>query len=114
MTDVVFAWLPGVFLVLGCLFFAVGTLGLFRFTDTLTRTHALTKVDNLGLGFVALAVLLMAPSWVAGAKTLLVWALAMAASATSAHLVARAVKARRAGEPLASDSAGRRGAQGDD
>ena len=44
-----------VFLVLGCLFFAVGTLGLFRFSDTLTRIHALTKVDNLGLGFIVLA-----------------------------------------------------------
>ena len=32
-----------------------GTVGLLRFPDTLTRLHALTKVDNLGLGFIVLA-----------------------------------------------------------
>lgn len=81
-------------LVLGCLFFAVGTLGLFRFSDTLTRIHALTKVDNLGLGFIVLALLPLAPSVAGGVKTVLIWAAALAASATSAHLIARAVHAR--------------------
>lgn len=57
-----------VLLVLGCLFFAVGTLGLFRFSDTLTRIHALTKVDNLGLGFIVLALLPLAPSLAGGVK----------------------------------------------
>lgn len=83
-----------VLLVLGCLFFAVGTLGLFRFSDTLTRIHALTKVDNLGLGFIVLALLPLAPSVAGGVKTVLIWAAALAASATSAHLIARAVHAR--------------------
>ncbi|HLT14541.1 MAG TPA: monovalent cation/H(+) antiporter subunit G [Marinobacter sp.] len=81
-------------LILGCLFFAVGTLGLFRFQDTLTRIHALTKVDNLGLGFIVLALLPLAPSLPAGLKTLLIWAVALAASATAAHLIARAVHIR--------------------
>ncbi|MGO1232659.1 MAG: cation:proton antiporter [Marinobacter sp.] len=84
-------------LFVGCLFFSVGTLGLFRLPDTLTRIHALTKVDNLGLGFIVLALLLQT-STVAGAlKMLLVWAVALAASATSAHLVARAVSDRDKG-----------------
>ena len=99
MSDVLLVGLPVFLLVLGCLFFAIGTLGLFRFSDTLTRTHALTKVDNLGLGFIVLAALLLAPSLVEGAKTLLVWALALAASATSAHLVARAVKVEKVADP---------------
>lgn len=79
-------------LVLGCFFFAVGTLGLFRFTDTLTRIHALTKVDNLGLGLVVLGLLPTVGSLPGGAKILLIWLVALAASATSAHLVARAVR----------------------
>ncbi len=80
-----------VLLVSGCVFFALGSLGLFRFPDTLTRIHALTKADNLGLGFIVLALLPLAPSFAAGFKTLLIWVVALAASATSAHLVARAV-----------------------
>ncbi|QIB65036.1 cation:proton antiporter [Kineobactrum salinum] len=82
-------------LLSGCLFFAVGTLGLFRFSDTLTRIHALTKVDNLGLGCIVLGLLPLL-SVAAGLKTLLIWLVALAASATSAHLVARAVDVGRA------------------
>jgi|AntDeeMetagen134_2_1112570.scaffolds.fasta_scaffold01107_8 multicomponent Na+:H+ antiporter subunit G len=78
-------------LVTGCLFFAIGTLGLFRFQDTLSRTHALTKVDNLGLGFLVIALLPQVTSPAVGLKVLLIWMVALAASATSAHLVARAV-----------------------
>ncbi len=91
-------------LSVGCLFFAVGTLGLFRLPDTLTRIHALTKIDNLGLGFIVLALLLQTSSLAGGLKMLLVWAVALAASATSAHLVARAVSDR------AKDDATREGA----
>lgn len=78
-------------LITGCLFFAIGTLGLFRFRDTLTRIHALTKVDNLGLGFLVIALLPQVTSPALGLKVLLIWMVALAASATSAHLVARAV-----------------------
>ena len=38
----------------GAFFFIAGTVGLLRFPDTLTRLHALTKADNLGLGLVVL------------------------------------------------------------
>lgn len=104
MIETVMPAAQGVLLILGCLFFAVGTLGLFRLTDTLARIHALTKVDNLGLGLIVLALLPLAPSFLAGLKTLLIWAAALAASATAAHLVARAVHAGREA-PGAEDSA---------
>lgn len=81
-----------ILMVVGCLFFGVGTLGLFRFSDTLCRIHALTKIDNLGLGFIVLALLPLAPSLSAGLKVVLIWVVALAASATSAHLVARAIR----------------------
>ena len=35
-------------------FFLAGTVGLLRFPDTITRLHALTKADNLGLGLIIL------------------------------------------------------------
>ena len=41
----------------GALFFLAGTIGLLRFPDTLTRLHALTKADNLGLVLVVLGLL---------------------------------------------------------
>lgn len=88
-------WLiQGALLIGGCAFFAIGTLGLFRFSDTLTRIHALTKVDNLGLGFIVLALLFSVPSLAAGLKVVLIWLVALAASATSAHLIARAVRSQ--------------------
>ena len=96
MTDSIPGMIQLTLLATGCLFFAVGTLGLFRFTDTLTRIHALTKVDNLGLGFIVVALLPFAASLAVGLKILLIWAVALAASATSAHLVARAVSVMEA------------------
>ena len=92
--EAVVPWVQGILLMIGCAFFAIGTLGLFRFTDTLTRIHALTKVDNLGLGFIALALLFSVPSLAVAMKIVLIWVVALAASATSAHLVARAVRSQ--------------------
>lgn len=94
------AWLEILRLVLaviGLAFFAAGTAGLLRFPDVYTRLHALTKCDNLGLGFISLSVMLGADSlWVA-AKVALVWVLVLLASATAGYLVARA--ALRMGVP---------------
>ena len=38
--------------IAGAFLFMAGTVGLLRFPDTLSRLHALTKVDNLGLGLI--------------------------------------------------------------
>jgi multicomponent Na+:H+ antiporter subunit G len=35
----------------GAFFFLAGSVGLLRFPDALSRLHALTKADNLGLGW---------------------------------------------------------------
>lgn len=79
-------------LLLACagFFFLAGTLGLLRFPDVLTRIHALTKADNLGLGFTVAALALLADSWAVRLKLLLVWLLVLGATATTGHLIARA------------------------
>lgn len=83
-------WLRAVLIVAGVFFFVVGSVGLFRFPDTCSRIHALTKADNLGLGLIMLGLMLGAESVWALAKLLLIWLLALLASSTAGHLVARA------------------------
>lgn len=76
----------------GIFFFVAGTVGLIRFPDTLTRLHALTKADNLGLGLVVVG-LLPHVAWPFGvAKLLLVWLLLLIASASSSQLLARKIR----------------------
>jgi len=79
----------------GAFFFLAGTVGLLRFPDTLTRLHALTKADNLGLGLVVLGLLPQAESLRDGFKLLSIWLLVLLAGATVSQLIART--ARREG-----------------
>jgi multicomponent Na+:H+ antiporter subunit G len=74
----------------GALFFMAGTVGLLRFPDTLTRLHALTKADNLGLGLVVIGLLPRVDSPLAGLKLICVWLLVLLAAATVSQLNARA------------------------
>jgi multicomponent Na+:H+ antiporter subunit G len=78
-----------VLLLVGAAFFLAGTVGLLRFPDVYTRLHALAKADNLGLGFIMLGLLLQAPGLAVALKLILVWLLALAASATVGFLIAR-------------------------
>jgi multicomponent Na+:H+ antiporter subunit G len=87
-------WLQAALLCAGVFFFLVGSLGLLRFPDVFTRMHALTKADNLGLGMIVFGLLPGAESLAVGLKLLLVWLLALLASATAAYLVARTALAR--------------------
>jgi multicomponent Na+:H+ antiporter subunit G len=51
-------------------------------------------VDNLGLGFITLGLMVQADSWAVILKLGLIWALALLASATACYLIAQhAVKA---------------------
>lgn len=83
-------WLTLMLTLIGMGFFVAGTVGLLRFPDVYTRLHALTKADNLGLGFVVLGLALQAWSWLVVVKLLLIWALVLSASAVACHEVARA------------------------
>lgn len=78
-----------ILLLIGAAFFFAGTVGLLRFPDVYTRLHALAKADNLGLGFIVLGLLLQAPSPATALKLVLIWLLALAASATVGFLIAR-------------------------
>jgi len=81
-----------VFVSAGVFFFVAGTVGLLRFPDTLTRLHALTKADNLGLGLIVIGLLPRVESPQDAFKLLLVWVLVLWASANSSQLIARKVR----------------------
>jgi multicomponent Na+:H+ antiporter subunit G len=79
----------------GAFFFLAGTVGLLRFPDALTRLHALTKADNLGLGLVVLGLLPLADGILGALKLIVVWLLVLFGGATVSQLIARV--AQRAG-----------------
>jgi multicomponent Na+:H+ antiporter subunit G len=79
----------------GGFFFLAGTVGLLRFPDALTRLHALTKADNLGLGLVVLGLAPRADGALSALKLIVVWLLVLLAGATVSQLIARV--ARRGG-----------------
>jgi multicomponent Na+:H+ antiporter subunit G len=81
----------------GAFFFLAGVVGLLRFPDTLSRLHALTKADNVGLGLIVIGLLPQAGSLFAALKLLLVWMLVLLAGSTVGQVMARV--ARRAEPP---------------
>lgn len=76
----------------GLFFFLAGTAGLLRFPDTLSRLHALTKADNLGLGLIVLGLMAQAGGVLAALKLLAIWLLVLFSGAIAGQLVARAVR----------------------
>jgi multicomponent Na+:H+ antiporter subunit G len=72
----------------GAGFFVAGTVGLIRFPDTLSRLHALSKADNLGLGLVVLGLLPSAKDWTGALTLVLVWGLVLLSGATTAQMIA--------------------------
>ena len=72
----------------GVVFFVAGSIGLVRLPDLLSRLHALTKADNVGLGLVVLGLMLQAKDVFEVLRLLLVWLLALFASSVACYLVA--------------------------
>jgi multicomponent Na+:H+ antiporter subunit G len=75
-------------LLAGAFFFLAGAVGLLRFPDVFTRLHALTKADNLGLGFVVAGLALQAEAPLVVLKLGLIWALVLLSSGLSCQLIA--------------------------
>jgi multicomponent Na+:H+ antiporter subunit G len=82
-------WLSLGIIAAGLFFFAAGSIGLLRLRDPLSRLHALTKADNLGLFLLSLGLLVGNPDLIYGLKLALIWLLVLAAGATGTHLIAK-------------------------
>ena len=79
----------------GTFFFFAGTVGLLRFPDSLTRLHALTKADNLGLGLVALGLIPRADSALSALKLIVIWVLVLLSGASTSQMIGRALRRGR-------------------
>jgi multicomponent Na+:H+ antiporter subunit G len=85
-------WISAAVMGVGAIFFLAGTVGLLRFPDALTRLHALTKADNLGLGLIAAGLALQAGSWVVVVKLVFIWLLVLLGSATVSSMIGTRVR----------------------
>ncbi|MBB3325972.1 monovalent cation/H(+) antiporter subunit G [Microlunatus antarcticus] len=84
--------LVGAFLVLlGCFLCFAAALGLLRFPDVISRMHAATKPQTLGLILLAAGVELSLRTWSSFGTLVLIAALQLATAPVSAHLVGRTV-----------------------
>ncbi|QKW35029.1 monovalent cation/H(+) antiporter subunit G [Actinomadura sp. NAK00032] len=103
------AAVSAVLLLAGAAFCAVGALGMLRFPDLLTRLHAATKPQTIGLLLVLAGVALRADSVTAAAPLLLVAVFQLITAPVTAQTIAGA--AYRAGvidrAALALDETGR-------
>lgn len=82
-------------LLLGALLSVAAGIGLIRFPDALSRMHAATKPQMVGLLFVLLAIALTDRSWATVAALAPVLIFQMLTAPISAHMIGRA--AYRAG-----------------
>lgn len=76
----------------GALFYVAGTLGLLRFPDALSRLHALTKADNLGLGLIVLGLLPRAGGLLAGLELVAIWLLVLLATGAVSQIIAETAR----------------------
>jgi len=58
----------------------------------LSRLHALTKADNIGLGLVVLGLLPFANGVLGGLKLMVVWVLVQLSGATVGQLIAQSMR----------------------
>jgi multicomponent Na+:H+ antiporter subunit G len=79
----------------GLFFFLAGSIALLRFPDTLTRLHALTKADSLGLGLIVLGLMPQSDGVLSASKLFLIWAITQLSGATLSQLIARIAKVER-------------------
>ena len=83
--------LGALLVLLGCFLCFAAALGLLRFPDVVSRMHAATKPQTLGLILLAGGVELSLRSWAAFGTLVLIAALQLTTAPVSAHLVGRTV-----------------------
>ena len=77
----------------GLFFFIIGTVGLIRFPDALTRAHGAAKCDTLGALLCTLSLLILTGFTGAAFKLILIILFIWITNPTATHLIARGIAA---------------------
>jgi multicomponent Na+:H+ antiporter subunit G len=77
----------------GVFFFIVGTIGIVRFPDALTRAHGAAKCDTLGAALCLIGLMIYSGLTVASLKLLLVVIFIWVTNPTATHAIARGILA---------------------
>lgn len=78
-------------IVFGLFFFFVGTVGILRFPDALTRAHGAAKADTLGAVLCILGLVLQAGFSPVTIKLILIVCFLWTANPTATHMIAKAI-----------------------
>jgi multicomponent Na+:H+ antiporter subunit G len=98
------AILTGIFLVLGCFFILVASIGIIRFPDIYSRIHPAGKTDTLGQALILIGLLIYEGFTFVGIKLIIIILFVFVANPTSTHALANAayavgVKPWKKGDP---------------
>lgn len=80
----------GVFIVGGLFFFFVGTVGIIRFPDILSRIHAAAKCDTLGAFLCLIGLIIFNGFNVVSLKMLFILLFIWITNPTATHLIGKA------------------------
>ncbi len=90
--------LSGVLLAAGAFFVVSGAVGLLRFPDFYTRTHAAGITDSAGAGLILLGLLPHVTGWEVAVRLVIIMLFLVVTAPTATHILAHA--ARRDGIPI--------------
>lgn len=90
MSEILFTLLPAIFLLIAAILSIAAGMGLLRFKDVLTKLHAVTKPQVLGLLLTIVAIALAMQSWMVLFALLPVLAFQALTAPVAAHMVGRA------------------------
>jgi multicomponent Na+:H+ antiporter subunit G len=89
LVDTIIDTVSAVFMVVGALMSLAAAIGLLRFPDLLSRMHAATKPQVLGLFLLLAAIGLQLRSWWVWPVLLVAWIFQLLTVPVSAHMVGR-------------------------
>lgn len=87
--------IAGVFILTGLFFFFVGVVGLLRFPDPLSRMHASTKTDTLGVGLMTVGFVLLKGVSFESVTLLFLVAFMWLTNPTASHYLAKTLVASK-------------------
>ncbi|KAA0973716.1 monovalent cation/H(+) antiporter subunit G [Paeniglutamicibacter gangotriensis] len=90
MLDTLLDIVAGTFMIIGSLLSLAAGIGMLRFPDLLSRLHAATKPQVLGLFLLLAALGIELRSWAVVPILVMAWGLQLLTAPVSAHMVGRA------------------------